>query len=203
MTLTFLITSLAIVATPGTGAILTIAAGLRGGRRQASITAIGCTLGTVPHLLAAITGTAALLQASGTAFEILKVAGVIYLLYMAWATWRDRGELAVDEAAPPTSARRLVTTAVLANLLNPKLTLFFFAFLPQFVTPGRGELGQMLSLSAVFMLLTLVVFAGYGWFAALMREHVITRPVVVRRMQRIFAVSYLGLAARLTTVERA
>lgn len=203
MDLAFFLTSLAIVATPGTGVVLTIAAGLRGGRRPATITALGCTLGIVPHLVAAITGTAALLRASGTAFEMLKIAGIAYLLWMAWATWRDRGEIAVDGQVAPTSARRLVVTAVLANLLNPSFTLFFFAFLPQFVTPGRGELTQMLALSGVFMALTLIVFIGYGWCAALMREHVITRPAVVRRVQRVFAAGYLVLAARLATVERA
>ena len=100
------------------------------------------------------------------------------------------------------SVTRTITSAILANLLNPKLTLFFFAFLPQFVTAGEGELGQMLVLSAVFMAMTLVVFAGHGWFAAAMRRHVITRPVVVRRIQRSFSASYLALGAKLVTVER-
>lgn len=147
MSVAFLVTSLAIVATPGTGVILTISAGLVGGRRRAVITAVGCTLGIVPHLAAAITGTAALLHAGGSAFEALKVAGVAYLLYMAWSTWRDSGVLALGDKAPAESTTRTVVNAVLANLLNPKLTLFFFAFLPQFVTAGRGELGQMLTLS--------------------------------------------------------
>ena len=202
MSLAFLLTSLAIVATPGTGAILTISAGLRGGHRRAVITAVGCTLGIVPHLAAAITGTAALLRAGGMAFEVLKIAGVAYLLYMAWSTWRDNGILALDEGPGAASVTRTITSAILANLLNPKLTLFFFAFLPQFVTAGEGELGQMLVLSAVFMAMTLVVFAGHGWFAAAMRRHVITRPVVVRRIQRSFSASYLALGAKLVTVER-
>ncbi len=202
MSAAFLLTSLAIVATPGTGAILTIAAGLRGGRRHALVTAFGCTLGIVPHLAAAITGTAALLRAGGTAFEALKVAGVIYLLFMAWTTWRDSGVLSVDDGPATVSAGRTVAQAILANLLNPKLTLFFFAFLPQFVAPGTAELQQMLGLSAVFMAMTLVVFAGYGWFASAMRRHVIARPRVVRRIQRTFSLSYLALGAKLATVER-
>ena len=202
MTVAFLLTSLAIVATPGTGVILTISAGLRGGRRRALITALGCTLGIVPHLAAAITGTAALLRAGGTAFEVLKIAGVAYLLFMAWSTWRDSGMLSLDAETAKTSATRTIGNAILANLLNPKLTLFFFAFLPQFVTVGSGEFRQMLTLSLVFMAMTLVVFAAYGVFASAMRRHVIDRPAVVRRIQRFFSLSYLGLGAKLVTVER-
>lgn len=202
MSTAFLLTSLAIVATPGTGAILTVAAGLRSGRRHALVTAFGCTLGIVPHLAAAITGTAALLRAGGTAFEALKVAGVLYLLFMAWTTWRDSGVLTVDDGPATASTGRTVVQAILANLLNPKLTLFFFAFLPQFVTPGNTELQQMLGLSGIFMAMTLVVFAGYGWFASAMRRHVITRPHIVRRIQRMFSLSYLALGAKLATVER-
>ena len=198
----FLLTSLVIVATPGTGAILTVAAGLRAGRGRALVTAFGCTLGIVPHLAAAITGTAALLRAGGMAFEALRVAGVLYLGYMAWATWRDSGALSVADDAPPVSPGRTILTAVSANLLNPKLTVFFFAFLPQFVTPGSAELTQMLGLSAVFMAMTFVVFGCYGCFASAMRRHVIERPQVVRRIQRTFSLSYLALGAKLATVQR-
>jgi threonine/homoserine/homoserine lactone efflux protein len=197
MSIAFLLTSLAIVATPGTGAILTIAAGLRGGRRLSVVTAFGCTLGIVPHLIAAITGTAALLHAGAVAFDVFKFAGVAYLLYMAWNTWRDTGVLTVNDNAPAPTWRT-ISNAVLANLLNPKLTLFFFAFLPQFVSPRHGNaLLQMLTLSAVFMAMTLIVFAGYGLFASGMRKHVINKPRIVRRIQRTFSISYLGLGAKL------
>lgn len=202
MSIAFLLTSLVIVATPGTGAILTIAAGLRRGRRQSVVTAFGCTLGTVPHMVAAVTGTAALLRASGVAFDVLKIAGVLYLLYMAWATWRDKGILDVSNDEAPRTWRA-ITSAILANLLNPKLTLFFFAFLPQFVRPGHGgALVQMLILSAVFMAMTFVVFVGYGLFASAMRDRVISKPHVVRRLQRTFSLSYVGLGAKLAVTAR-
>jgi len=123
VSLAFLLTSLAIVATPGTGAILTVGAGCAAAAVPASFTAIGCTLGIVPHLVAAITGTAALLRAGGVAYEALKIAGVLYLLYMAWSTWRDTGMLTVDEDAPRASTTRTTVNAILANLLNPKLTI--------------------------------------------------------------------------------
>ncbi|HVX47443.1 MAG TPA: LysE family translocator [Mycobacteriales bacterium] len=201
MSLSFLLTSLAIVATPGTGAILTIATGLRAGGRASLITAFGCTLGIVPHLVAAITGTAALLRAGALAFDILKIAGVAYLLYMAWSTWKDSGILTLT-GSTPRSAWRSIGNAVLANLLNPKLTLFFFAFLPQFISPHHAALPQMLTLSAVFMAMTFIVFAGYGLFAGAMRHHVITKPRIVRRIQRTFSVSYIGIGARLATAHR-
>lgn len=204
MSLAFLLTSLVIVATPGTGALFTISAGLSRGARASLVAAAGCTLGIVPHLAAAITGTAALLRAGGVAFETLKVLGVAYLLFMAWATWRDRTPLAVEqEGRTPRSAWRVVASAVLVNLLNPKLTLFFFAFLPQFVPASAGsELPVMLGLSAVFMAMTFVVFAGYGVFAATVRHHVIDRPRLVRRLRQTFAASFVALGAKLAVTTR-
>ena len=202
MSWAFWVTSLVIVATPGTGAVLTISAGLRGGHRLALTTAVGCTLGVLPHLVAAVTGTAAVLRAGGLAFEVLRIAGILYLLYMAWATWRNADGLRAEPQERTVPALRTIRTAVLANLLNPKLTLFFFAFLPQFLDPASSLLPQMTLLSSVFMLITLVVFAAYGWFAAMMQRHLLERPNVLRRGQRGFAVCYVALAAKLATTTR-
>jgi len=202
VTLSFLVTSLVIVATPGTGAIYTVAAGLQRGRRASLIAALGCTLGIVPHLLAAVTGLAAVLHASAVAFSVIKYAGVAYLLYLAWQTWRDKSPLEADSTLTPPSAARVIGQAVLINVLNPKLTIFFFVFLPQFVQPGQpAALQHLLVLSAVFMLLTLVVFAGYGVFAAGMRSKVLGRPRVVTWLRRGFAGSYVALAGRLALPE--
>ena len=203
VSLAFLITSLIIVATPGTGALLTISAGLSRGIRSSIVTAFGCTLGIVPHLAAAITGTAALLRASGIAFETVKFLGVAYLLFMAWTTWRDRSPLVVSDGLAPRKARRVIGSAILANLLNPKLTIFFFAFLPQFVgSDSSHQVPTMLLLSGVFMAMTFVVFASYGIFAASVRRHLIDRPAIVRRVRQVFAVSFVGLSAKLATTAR-
>jgi threonine/homoserine/homoserine lactone efflux protein len=204
MSIAFLITSLIIVVTPGTGALLTISAGLSRGARASVVTAFGCTLGIVPHLAAAITGTAALLRASGIAFEAVKFLGVAYLLYMTWSTWRDRSPLVVDATEARRPAARVIASAVLANLLNPKLTIFFFAFLPQFVSAksGTSQVTGMLLLSAVFMAMTFVVFVLYGVFAASVRQHLIERPLVVRRMRQAFAASFVALSAKLATAAR-
>ena len=203
MSTAFLVTALVIVATPGTGALFTIAAGLARGTRASILAAFACTLGTVPHLVAAITGLAALLHASGVAFEAVKYAGVAYLLWMAWSTWRDTGALRVEDAPRAGSRRSVIVSGVTVNLLNPKLTIFFFAFLPQFVPAGSpGATGQMLVLSAVFMLMTFVVFAGYGAAAALLRDRVLSRPRLVDRIRKTFAASFAVLGARLAVESR-
>ncbi len=203
MTPEFWITTLVVVATPGTGALYTIAAGLSRGTRASLLASLAGTIGIVPHILAAVTGLAAVLHTSAVAFNLLKYAGVAYLLYLAWKTWRDRSSLAVEPDHSPQSAWSVIRTGVLINLLNPKLTIFFFAFLPQFVRPDRADtVLQMLLLSAIFMLATFVVFAAYGVFAAAFRTHVIRRPRVVQWMRRTFAAAYVALAARLAVPER-
>lgn len=203
MSIAFLVTALAVVATPGTGAVFTISAGLGGGRKRALIAATGCTLGIVPHMVAAITGVAALVHSSEIAFAVLKWAGVAYLLYLAWMTWRDRSDLAANADEAKTSAWTTIRRAVLINLLNPKLTVFFFAFLPQFVDPAGSLVWlTMIQLSLVFMAMTWIVFAGYGIFAAAMRSHVLTRPRVVAWMRRTFSLAYVGLAGRLALSAR-
>ncbi|MFC9679594.1 LysE family translocator [Streptomyces sp. NPDC056948] len=207
MTIAFLLTTLVVVATPGTGVVYTLAAALSRGRRASVVAAVGCTLGIVPHLLATVTGVAALLHASATAFEVLKYAGVAYLLYMAWATVRDKEALVVEEerasAPAAVSARRVIVRGVLINILNPKLTIFFFAFLPQFVSPGEPRaVVRMLGLGGVFMLATFVVFAVYGVLAASVRSHVIGRPRVMAWLRRGFAGSFVALGAKLAFTAR-
>jgi threonine/homoserine/homoserine lactone efflux protein len=198
MTVAFLLTTLVVVATPGTGAVYTIGAGLARGRRASFIAALGCTVGVVPHMIAAITGLAALLNASAVAFQTLKWLGVAYLLYLAWQTLRDRSAIEIDTQRTPVSFWRVIGTAVLINLLNPKLTIFFFAFLPQFVPASDPNATlTMIWLSLVFMAVTFIVFAVYGAFAATMRRQVVSRPRVVAWMRRTFAATYVLLAGRL------
>jgi threonine/homoserine/homoserine lactone efflux protein len=198
MSLAFVLTSLVIVATPGTGVLYTLAAGLSRGARASVLAAFACTLGIVPHVVAAITGLAALLHTSAVAFETLKYLGVAYLLFMAVSTLREKGALTVEGDAAPLPARKVIVAGVLLNILNPKLTIFFFAFLPQFT----GDTLRMAQLSAVFMALTFVVFAAYGIFAAAVRRHVISRPAVMTWMRRTFAASFVALSARLAAESR-
>ena len=203
MTIEFLITTLVVVVSPGTGAIYTIAAGLGRGGKASLWAALGCTLGIVPHMLAAITGLAAILHTSALAFEIIKYLGVAYLLFMAWATLKETGALSVEGTVVEKSAGKVILQAILINILNPKLSIFFFAFLPQFVPAATpNAVSRMLELSGVFMLLTFVVFAAYGLFAAAMRSQVISRPAVMTWMRRSFAAAFVALGVKLALSER-
>jgi threonine/homoserine/homoserine lactone efflux protein len=198
----FLLTTLVLVVTPGPGVLYTMAAGLARGARESVVAAFACTLGIVPHMAAAITGLAALLHTSALAFQVIKYLGVAYLLYMAWSTFRDRGALTVQEEGAPRSARQVIVSGVLVNILNPKLSIFFVAFLPQFVHDGAPALPQMLTLSGVFMAVTFGVFIGYGLFAASIRRHVISRPQVLTWMRRVFGGSFVALGAKLALTQR-
>ena len=200
----FLLTSLVLVVSPGTGALHTISTGLGRGGKMSVVAAFACTLGIVPHLLAAMMGLAALLHTSALLFNIVKYAGVAYLLFMAWQTMKENGALKVDGNKQPHSALRVIIDGVLVNLLNPKLTIFFVAFLPQFVAASStAPLSEMVILSAVFMAMTFVVFALYGLFAALMRDQVISRPNIMNWMRRLFALAFVALAARLALQQKA
>jgi threonine/homoserine/homoserine lactone efflux protein len=194
-----------VVASPGTGVLYTIAAGLTRGRRASVVAAFGCTLGILPHMAAAIMGLAALLYTSSLAFQTLKYLGVAYLLFMAWKTLREKGALSLeeDEHRGSRSSAQVVVSAILVNVLNPKLSIFFFAFLPQFVKPHEANrLAHMLELSIIFMLLTFVVFVGYGLLAAAVRQHVISRPRVLVWMRRTFAGAFVALGAKLALADR-
>jgi threonine/homoserine/homoserine lactone efflux protein len=199
----FLITSFIVVVSPGTGVLYTLATGLSRGARASVVAAFGCTIGIVPHMAAAIMGLAALLHTSALAFQTFKYLGVAYLLYMAWNTLRERGALSIDREVGGRSATQVTVEAVLINILNPKLSIFFLAFLPQFVSADEADpLSSMLGLSAVFMLMTFVVFVGYGLFAASIRDHVISRPKVLTWMRRAFAGAFATLGAKLAFADR-
>jgi threonine/homoserine/homoserine lactone efflux protein len=203
MSLDFIVVSFVIVISPGIGVLYTVSTAISRGSRASMVAAIGCTLGIVPHMLAATVGLAAVLNASALAFQVLKYLGVVYLLYVAWTTLREHGALNGQTDTTPRSAGRVILTAVLINLLNPKLTIFFFAFLPQFVSARESHpVPRMLLLSSVFMLMTLVVFAAYGLFASLVRKQVLTRPGVMTWLRRSIAGAFVVLAAKLALVER-
>jgi threonine/homoserine/homoserine lactone efflux protein len=194
----FLITSLIVVLIPGTGVLYTVSTALAQGRAASVHAALGCTAGIVPHLLATVLGLAAVMHASALAFQVLRYAGVAYLFYVAYATWRDASAFAVDGSVAKASATGLVLKAFLLNILNPKLTIFFLAFLPQFVEPHASQpLLQLLMLSAIFMAMTFVVFVLYGCVAHAFRKLVIESARVQRWLRLGFASAFAGLGARL------
>ncbi|MDQ0325487.1 threonine/homoserine/homoserine lactone efflux protein [Rhodopseudomonas julia] len=204
MSVEFFLTSLLIILIPGTGVVYTLAAGLSGGQQRAIVAALGCTLGIVPHLTASILGLAAILHASATLFAFIKYLGVAYLLYLAWQTLKSAGPLALSgRQETPKRALSIVRNGILINVLNPKLSIFFVAFLPQFITPGADSpTGELLVLSLLFMAMTFVVFALYGVFAAAMRAKVLQNARLMRWLQRTVAVAFAGFGLRLAFASR-
>ena len=202
LTLPFLLTALVVVLMPGTGVIYTISCGLVAGRRAALVAAFGCTLGIVPHILASMVGLAAVLHAGASAYQTLRLAGALYLGWLAWRMWRDAAAPLPALAAPRAAGRQIVH-AIAINVLNPKLTVFFFAFLPQFVDPAAGgATRQMAVLGLAFMAMTFAVFVGYGCAAAAARRKVLDSPRAMIWLRRGFAGAFAALGLRLALPDR-
>ncbi len=198
----FLLTTLIVVLIPGTGAIYTVSTGLFYGRRAGLAAALGCTLGIVPHLLASSLGLSFIVHAGVVVFQSLKLVGAFYLLYLAWMMWRTRKAFSFGSTSPEQNLRQIVRKAVLLNLLNPKLTIFFLAFLPASISPEvASPLAELLLLSLVFMTMTLIIFAGYGVLASSVRQRVVDSPGVVTWLRRSFAAMFAALAIRLALTD--
>lgn len=199
----FLLTSLVVVLVPGTGVIYTLTTGLVHRWKTSIAAAFGCTAGIVPHLAASTLGLSAVLHMSAQVFQIIKLAGVLYLLYLAWSMWRDKGSLKLDKTVTEVNGFHIVVKGILINILNPKLTLFFFAFLPQFVSPDAiSPTKQMIGLSSIFMGMTFVIFVLYGILASVISRYLINSPKAIRRIQRSFAIVFAGLAVKLALSEQ-
>lgn len=200
----FLLTSLVVVLIPGTGVIYTVSNGLFQGRKASIAAAAGCTAGIIPHLTASILGLSAIIHTSAVLFQMIKYAGAVYLLYLAWATWRDKGGLSFNKPVENKKLLQIAKRGFLINILNPKLSIFFLAFLPLFVPHEAASPSfNMIILSLIFMAMTFVVFVGYGLFATAVRHHVVQSPNVVRWLQRSFAVIFASLGLKLAFVEQA
>lgn len=194
----FLLTSLVVVLIPGTGAVYTINTGLMLKWRASIAAAIGCTLGIVPHILASVLGLSALLNMSAQVFSVLKMAGSMYLLYLAWNMWCEAGTLEINKKSTETSSMQIIIKAIAINLLNPKLTLFFFAFLPLFISKNSSSpTMEMATLSAVFMGMTFIIFALYGILASGVSAYLMNSSKAVKRFQQAFALILAAFAVKL------
>lgn len=203
MSFEFLLTALIVVLIPGSGVIYTVSTGLFQGARFSLAAAIGCTFGIIPHLLASVFGLAALLHASALAFEMVKYIGVAYLLYLAYGMWRDTGSLSLSEPKESSGYLQVGLRGTFINILNPKLSIFFLAFLPQFISEqAASPMAEMLKLSLTFMGLTLVVFVVYGLGANSVRRFVVGNDRLVKRLQRSFAGVFVALGAKLAFEDR-
>lgn len=203
MSIEFFLTTLIIVASPVTGVIYTLSTGLSRGAKSSVLAAFSCTLGILPHLAAVLLGLAAVLHTSALAFNLVKYAGILYLLYMAYQCLRENGALNVKASLDKRSNLKIVIDGILINVLNPKLSIFFVAFLPQFISPmDATPLLSMLELSGIFMLMTFVVFSFYGIFASLMRDSVINRPSVMKWLRLSFAGAFSLMATKLVYTDK-
>ncbi len=202
LTTEFFLTSLVVVLIPGTGVIYTVSNGLFLGWRASIAAAFGCTAGIIPHLLASILGLSAILHMSALAFQTMKFAGAAYLLYLAWGMWRDKGVLQFDSSCANKRYWQIISKGFLINILNPKLSVFFLAFLPLFVSPtATSPTLQMAVLSLIFMAMTLGVFIIYGISANSVRHYVANSPKIITRLQRTFAFLFAGLGAKLALTD--
>ena len=196
MTAAFLVTTFLVCLAPGIGVVYTLSMTLGGGWRAGAFAVIGCTLATVVHLVAAMAGLAAVLHTSALLFQAIKWAGVAYLLWMAWGTLRGTGTLDV-KAETPGAALRIVRRGITLNILNPKIPIFFVAFLPQFITPGVDATAQLVQLGLAFVAMTFAVFALYAALAGTMRARVLSSARAMAWLRRAFAASFAALGLRL------
>jgi threonine/homoserine/homoserine lactone efflux protein len=199
----FLLTSLVVVLIPGTGVIYTVSTGLFSGWRASIAAAFGCTIGIIPHLAASVLGLSAILHMSAIAFQIVKYAGVIYLMYLAWSMWHETGSFKFNSNDSTRSLFQIIVRGFLINILNPKLSIFFLAFLPLFVVPEvSSPMLQMLALSGVFMAMTFIIFLLYGLSANYVRKYIVSSSRVITWMQKSFAAIFAALGLKLAITEQ-
>ena len=199
----FLLTSLIVVLAPGTGVIYTVSNGISGGKRASIAAALGCTLGIVPHLTACVFGLSLLMHTSAVAFQALRIAGALYLFYLAWRMWRENEALDFGKGLQARNLIGIARRGFLINILNPKLSLFFLAFLPSFIDPGTAHPTlEIALLSIVFMGMTLAIFLGYGFCAHQVRERFIRSESLSRWLQRSFSACLALLGLKLLTADR-
>ena len=197
MKIEFLLTSLIVILVPGTGVIYTVSAGLTQNRRAAFIAAIGCTLGIIPHLIAGVLGVSALMHAGALVFKIIRTAGVLYLAYMGIGMLRSKAKFKMTDEQTTIDVKGIISKGILINLLNPKLTIFFLSFLPQFITVAGNYRLEMIWMSLQFMLMTLLVFICYGLLASGFRKIIMASDNVMAWIQRAFGMALLIFAAKL------
>lgn len=197
MSFEYLLTAFVICLSPGIGVVYTLSSTLGGGMRAGFWASVGCTIATVIHLAIAMAGLAAILHTSAVLFQTIKFVGVAYLLWMAWAVLKDRGGLSV-RPAEPRSPMLLIRSGILLNILNPKLPLFFVAFIPQFV-PAGSPVGLLVELGLGFTAMTFVTFMAYAGVATTGRQYLLQSETAMNWMRRAFAASFAALGLKLAT----
>lgn len=196
----FLLVAVLVTLAPGPDNLMVLTLGLSRGRRAGMAFGLGCALGCLSHTLLAALGISALIAASPIAFTGLKLAGGLYLVWLGVQAWRDARPLGDSGAAmvPADGPRRLFVRGLIANAINPKVILFFLAFLPQFVVAGRGAAGwQIAQLGLMFTLESVLIFAAIGWFAGSLGQWLVRRPGLGTWLDRAAGGIFLLLGAKL------
>ena len=193
----FLITSLIIILIPGTGIIYTVSLGMSEGRKKAFFAALGCTAGILPHLCVSIVLSSLLMQMDDKVFLAVKYIGVLYLIYLGVGMIFSKGNVQFSEHHAESRASAIIRRGVLINLLNPKLTLFFFSFLPQYVTDSSNYMIKSSLLGLLFMVLTFIVFIGYGFLAGTAKEWLCQSPKRMSFLQKYFGITFIAFAIKL------
>lgn len=201
--LEFFLTSLVVVLIPGTGVLYTISTGLVHKWKYGIWAAFGCTLGILPHLFACILGISVIMHISAQLFIIMKILGSVYLFYLSWKTWISAGKITFSDEKEDVTILQIIQKGILLNILNPKLTLFFLSFLPQFIPANlKNTTSPMILLSLVFMAMTFFVFVGYGILASFVSDMIIKSKNMMKNIERSFACIFAALAVKLATSEK-
>lgn len=207
--LTFFAASVLLALVPGPDNVFVLLHSAVQGRRAGLLVVLGLCTGLLAHTAAVALGLAAVFAASASAFTVLKLLGAAYLVWLAWLSWRapvgalDEGDSAKGAAQLRLSAAQTYGRGVLMNITNPKVAIFFLAFLPQFANPAQGPVaGQILVLGGIFILATLLTFGAIAFFAASVGR-VFQRSLRAQRwLNRIASVVFVGLAVKLATAQR-
>jgi len=198
ISLEYIIAALLVILVPGTGVIYTIGIALVNNFSQVVFAALGCTLSITPHLLATVFGVSAILHTSTVLFTVLKFFGVMYLLYIAYCMYKDKGILEIKNENKLVSNYQVFKNGFLLNVLNPKLSIFFLAFIPQFISnTSTTPMLDMFIMGIIFMILTLLVFLIYGAFAGMIKNKVVQSKTILRNTQKCFALIFSVLAYKL------
>lgn len=201
-TLLFIAASVALALAPGPDNLFVLTQSALHGRAAGVWVTLGLCSGLAVHTLAVALGVAALFQTSALAFTLFKIVGAGYLLYLAWGAFRA-GAARVPDAAPPLGAARLYRRGIVMNVTNPKVAIFFLAFLPQFADPARGSVTlQVLVCGLLFVVSALSVFCAIAFGGALLGDWLRRRPGAQRLLNRAAGVIFVGMALRLASASR-
>ena len=199
--LAFLLAASLLTLSPGPDNLMVLSLGMSRGRKQGMAFGLGCALGCLSHTTLAAVGVSSLLMASPVAFTVLRVGGGLYLFWLGVQALRSRGGAHVPTDAPDQTAMHLLWRGVLANAINPKVMLFFLAFLPQFVDASQGDVPwQLAQLGVAFTVQAALLFGGLGYFAGTVGQWFARWPVVALWFDRLAGAIFCGLGLRLITL---